>query len=150
MAQFNRHPNVSANRLKRVKTSQSRQNEDSPGIEQDMVGLYDDCAITNKEVPDGFSLVQITRMRKKGQSRGYIEHRDPIPLNKLSEFSNVEIIVCTRLIERHIRIEYNSRRDTNIQFKVSNFTCRIYIYHKMCLDYQVMISRPLRHAYDFI
>ena len=76
-----------------MRNSQSKQNGASSGIEQDMVGLYDDCAIIKKEIPGGFSLVQITRMRKTGQSRGYIEYREPIPLNKLSEFSNVKIIV---------------------------------------------------------
>lgn len=97
VAQFNREPNISAERLKRIRsTSTTKPQGDGPSLADSAatIGLYDDVAILLKESGTSkYVLARVIRMRKKGQTRGYVEYKKPVSLADKSQVTGVEIIV---------------------------------------------------------
>lgn len=98
VAQLNQNPSVSADRLKRVRTTNTKARQ-SDVLEEECsvntVELHDDCALLIKDKGKlcTFQVCRIQRMRKKGARSSYIKYKRPIPLQDIPNQATVELIV---------------------------------------------------------
>ena len=95
VAQLNRDPNVSAERLRRVRSAHGTK---KVGLEEDMdttptVGLYDDLAILIRGKNPSFLIARVVRIRNKVPSGRLIEYKQPIFVTDFDKYPDGHVLV---------------------------------------------------------
>lgn len=86
---LNESPNLSHDRLVRVRQRANQGSQQAPSSTLQGICLYDDYAVYEKE-SNQFIVGKLQRMRKKG-NRGYIEYRQPLKFDD-PDLKNIETV----------------------------------------------------------
>lgn len=87
VSEINSSPHTAWDRLQRVR-QRNFSTINHTDVNENCLSLLDDCAY---RVNDGFKILQVCRLRKKGRSRGYIEYQMPVSFESADK-NDIEVV----------------------------------------------------------
>lgn len=127
VSELRNNPQLSTDRLKRVRSAAAAAAQDQPNDDDQTTGhslcLFDDCALYDPDVSGRrFVLGRVQRMRKKGKSRGYVEYVRPVDL--ANKPSDVELFVSKYLPVPDADNMY-SHSDSITEMSLQSVICKV-------------------------
>lgn len=87
ISEINSSPHTAWHRLQRVR-QRNFSTMNQTDVNENCVSLLDDCAY---RVNNGFKILRVCRLRKKGRSRGYIEYQMPVSFESADK-NDIEVV----------------------------------------------------------